>query len=154
VTRRPRPKRAPVPRRAPAKSHLTSPLTPALLSSLVEDSSDAIALLDRSGTTLYTNQTATRVLGYPVQELIGRSALDLVHPDDTTGARHLCAQLLAQPGVPLTAQVRCRTRDGSYRLLEAVGINRLDDPAVGAIIASYRDIAERHERELRYQVLV
>src|ERR1700693_2045655 len=120
MTRRPRPKRA----SAPGRPHARSPLPPALLGSLIEHSSDAIALLDQTGTTLYTNQTPTRVLGYPVQELIGRSALDLVHPDDATGARQLFAQLLAQPGVPLTAEVRCRTRDGSYRLLEAVGINR------------------------------
>ena len=143
--RPPRPKRTPAPGRT---------LTPAQLGSLVEDSSDAIALLDQAGITLYTNHTATRVLGYPVQDLIGSSALDLIHPDDVAGARALFAQLLAQPSVPLTAEVRCRTRDGSYRLLEAVGINRLDDPAVGAIIATYRDIADRHETELRYQVLV
>src|ERR1700693_5529606 len=122
MTRRPRPQRA----SAPGRSHAGSPLTPALLGSLIEHSSDAIALLDRTGTTLYTNQTATRVLGYPVQELIGRNAFDFVHPEDIPGARQLFAQVIAQPGIPLTAEIRCRTRDGPYRLLEAVGINRLD----------------------------
>ena len=111
MPRKPRPKRAPARGRA---------LPPALLGSLVEDSSDAIALLDVTGATLYTNQTATRVLGYPVQELIGRNAFDFVHPDDIPGARQLFAQLIAQPGIPLTAEVRCRTQEGSYRLLEVV----------------------------------
>ena len=118
-------------------------------------------LLDGTGATFYANQTATHVLGYPVQDLIGRSAVDLVHPDDTPRARLLLAQVRAQPGVPVTAQMRCPVRDGAPRSLEAVGMNRLDDPAVGAIVLTYRDITdrtraegERHEAELRYRVLV
>jgi len=127
----------------------------------VEHGSDAIALLDAAGTTLYTNQTATRVLGYPVDELIGRPPFDLVHPDDLSRAQELFGRLLSHRAEPVAAQVRCRGRDGVYRLLDVVAINRLDDPAVGAIVASYRDITERHrteaelqQTELRHSVLV
>ena len=127
----------------------------------MEHGSDAIALLDAAGTTLYTNQTATRVLGYPVDELIGRPPFDLVHPDDLSRAQELFGRLLSHRAEPVAAQVRCRGRDGVYRLLDVVAINRLDDPAVGAIVASYRDITERHrteaelqQTELRHSVLV
>jgi PAS domain S-box-containing protein len=154
VARKPRPKGPSGRRRPSAARPPESPLTPALLGSLVEDNSDAIVLLDQTGTTLYTNQTATRVLGYPVHEVIGRSAFEFVHPEDIPGAHQLFAQVLGQPGIPVTAELQCRARDGSYHILEAVGINRLGDPAVGAVVVSYRDIAERHETELRYQVLV
>src|SRR5438445_1667481 len=146
---------------APGLAPSTSPLTPDLLRSLVEHSSDAIALLDAAGITFYTNQTATRVLGYPVDELIGRSPFDLLHPDDLPRAQELFGGLLAHPGEPVAAQVRCRSREGAYRLLEVVAMNRLDDRAVGAIVVSYRDTTERHRAEtelqhteLRHSVLV
>src|SRR5437899_12777525 len=95
---------------APGLAPSTSPLTPGLLRSLVEHGSDAIALLDAAGTTLYTNQTATRVLGYPVDELIGRPPFDLVHPDDLSRAQELFGRLLSHRAEPVAAQVRCRGR--------------------------------------------
>src|SRR2546425_6262223 len=87
--------------RTPAPPPSPSPLTPELLRSLVEHSSDAIALLDAAGTTFYTNQTATRVLGYPVDELIGHGPFELLHPDDVPLAQELFGRLLAQPGEPV-----------------------------------------------------
>jgi PAS domain S-box-containing protein len=127
----------------------------------VEQGSDAIALLDAAGTTLYTNATATRVLGYPRAELIGRAPFDLLHPDDLPRAQQLFTSLLDHPGVPVVAEVRCRGSDGVYRHLEVVAMNRLDDPAVHAIVTSYRDISERkqaeatlQQTELRHSVLV
>src|SRR5439155_5837710 len=116
--------------------------------------SDAIALLDAAGTTFYTNQTATRVLGYPVDELIGRGPFELLHPDDAPLAQELFGRLLAQPGEPIAAQVRCRARDGAERHIEVVAINRLDEPAVAAIVASYRDVTERIRTETQQRVLV
>ncbi len=140
--------------RTPAPPPPPSPLTPELLRSLVEHSSDAIALLDAAGTTFYTNQTATRVLGYPVDELIGRGPFELLHPDDAPLAQELFSRLLAQPGEPVAAQVRCRARDGAVRHIEVVAINRLDEPAVAAIVASYRDVTEPIRTETQQRVLV
>src|SRR3989442_15699419 len=124
--------------RASAPPPSASPLAPDLLRSLVEHSSDAIALLDAAGTTFYTNQTATRVLGYPVDELIGRPPFDLLHPDDLPHAQELFGRLLSHRAEPVAAQVRCRGRDGVYRLLDVVAINRPADPAVGATAAGSR----------------
>src|SRR5207249_7373054 len=47
--------------------------------------------------------------------------------------------------------LRALHKDGSWRRLEAVGVNRLDDPAIRAIVVTYRDITERQrtERDLR-----
>ncbi len=34
--------------------------------------------------------------------------------------------------------------DGSWRYVESIGNNLLDDPAVGAVVLTTRDITERH----------
>src|SRR3989440_1510643 len=120
---------------------------PELFHALVEHSSDAVALLDETGAITYVSQAATRLLGYGVPELTGTNALGFLHPDDLALTERLCRQLLDQPGTPIRTELRARHRDGSYHLVEAVAVNRLDDPAGGAVVANWRDITERLRRE-------
>ena len=63
----------------------------------MEHSSDVIALLDATGTILYTSPPVTRLLGYGPAELVGRSAFELLHPDDLARAQNLFAGLLSGP---------------------------------------------------------
>ena len=118
-----------------------------LFHALVEHSSDAVALLDETGAISYVSQAATRLLGYGVPELTGTNALGFLHPDDLALTERLCRQLLDQPGTPIRTELRARHKDGSYHLVEAVAVNRLDDPAVGAVVANWRDITERLRAE-------
>src|SRR5437588_377284 len=127
---------------------------PELFHALVEHSSDAVALLDETGAITYVSQAATRLLGYGVPELTGTNALGFLHPDDLALTERLCRQLLDQPGTPIRTELRARHKDGSYHLVEAVAVNRLDDPAVGAVVANWRDITERlRAEELLKQVI-
>ncbi len=125
-----------------------------LFHALLEYSADAVALLDETGAISYVSQAATRLLGYGVSELTGTNAMGFLHPDDLALAQRLCRQLLDQPGTPLRTELRARHKDGSYHLVEAVAVNRLDDPAVGAVVANWRDITERlRAEELLKQVI-
>jgi len=114
---------------------------------LVENSTDVIALLSREGTNLYATPSQTRVLGLTPEENRGRSAFEDVHADDIPEARELFARVLANPGLPVTAEVRVQHKDGSWRVVEAVGVNRLEDPSVQAIVTNYRDITARKQAE-------
>src|SRR5256886_5170952 len=118
---------------------------------LVEHSSDVIMLLGPDGTVIYASQSTQQVLGYGATENVGRSAFELVHPDDRTHALELFGELMQRPGHLVKAELRALHKDGSWRHLEAVGVNRLDDASIGAIVVNYRDITERQrtERDLR-----
>jgi two-component system cell cycle sensor histidine kinase/response regulator CckA len=119
-----------------------------LLQALLEHSSDVIALLDAGGTIRYTSPPVTRLLGYTPDELAGRNAFDLLHPDDLTRCRTLFTDLLERRAEQATAVVRYRHKDGSWREIEGIGVNRLDDPAVRAIVINYRDLTARHAAEV------
>jgi PAS domain S-box-containing protein len=112
---------------------------------LVEHSADAIALVARDGTILYTSPAAGQILGYNPAEQVGTAALDWVHPEDQAAARALMGELLARPGGSARIECRMRHQDGTWRWVEAVGTNLLDEPSVGALVANYRDITERKE---------
>jgi len=49
---------------------------------LVENSLDAVAVVDADGTIRYESPSVERILGYRPEELIGRNALDFLHPED------------------------------------------------------------------------
>ena len=57
------------------------------------------------------------------------------------------------PGAEVSGELRARHADGSWRSIDAVLKNLLDDPAVGGIVVNYRDVTTRKtlEEELRRQ---
>src|SRR5207302_61047 len=110
---------------------------------LVEHSSDVIMLLGSDGAILYASQSTQPVLGYASTENVGRSAFDLVHPDDRARALDLFGELMQRPGDLVRTELRALHKDGSWRHLEAIGVNRLDDASIGAIVVNYRDITDR-----------
>ena len=118
---------------------------------IVENSLDAIALARRDSTIFYASPSVTRVLGYPAGEFVDRSWFEFIHPDDGDRARRLFDEALAAPGQTVAAELRCRHRDGSWRRIEVVGVNRLDDRDVGAFVTNYRDVTDRQvvEENLR-----
>src|SRR5262245_23374358 len=118
-----------------------------LFQALVEHSSDAIALVDEHGVVRFASQSSERLLGYGADERRNQSAFELVHPDDLPEVSAAFARVVAQPGVPVTHEFRVRHKDDTWRHVEAVAVNRLADPAVNAVVVSYRDVSERRLAE-------
>jgi two-component system, cell cycle sensor histidine kinase and response regulator CckA len=118
-----------------------------LFQALVEYSSDAIVLADIAGRMVFLSHTAERLLGYPTADRLGKSIFEHLHPDDVPRAQGLFDELLREPHVPKTLVVRNLHRDGGWRYIEAVVVNRLNEPAVRAIVTNFRDITERTRAE-------
>jgi PAS domain S-box-containing protein len=116
---------------------------------LLENAWEGFTLLAADGTMLETTPTTFRGLGYTPEEYVGRNGFDLLHPEDAATAQELLARVLARPGERVLAQYRLRHKDGSWRWVEAVGTNMLDDPSVKAIVVNHRDITEQKEADGR-----
>jgi PAS domain S-box-containing protein len=114
---------------------------------LVENSSDAIVTLNADGTVRFASESSERLLGYALDERRGRSAFELVHPDDGAAARAAFRECLERPGVPIPVEYRARHKDGGWRHIEAIAVNRLDESAIGAIVVNYRDVTDRRRAE-------
>lgn len=115
--------------------------------SLVQNSSDIIAVVGADGLARYVSPSIQRVLGYRAEDRIGKSALDLVHPQDVGRVRGMLAGLIADPGATVTAEFRMYHADGTVRHAEAVGTNLIGDPTVGGVVVNYRDVTGRREAE-------
>ena len=114
---------------------------------LVENSSDALFLIDAEGRVTYVAASSQRHLGWKPDEMLGQSVFDFLHPDDRELAGIRMNEALQRPGETVAAEVRFKHADTTWRIMEAVGVNRLKDPSVGAIIVNARDITERRKLE-------
>ena len=114
---------------------------------MIANSADAIALVDADGTIRFVTDSIERLTGFPPAELVGRHAFELVHPDDQMRVHQAFLEALARPNVPVSLEYRARHKDGSWRDREVIGVNRLDDPDVRAIIVNYRDTTARRRAE-------
>jgi PAS domain S-box-containing protein len=116
--------------------------------SLIQNSTDIITLLAADGTVQYESPAVETVLGHHPEDLVGRNVLGWIHPDDTAAVQAAIGALIGNPGSTLRRELRFRHRDGSWRDLEAIGTNLLQDPAVEAIVVNSRDITERKQTEV------
>jgi diguanylate cyclase (GGDEF)-like protein/PAS domain S-box-containing protein len=110
-------------------------------------------LLDRSGAITWSTPSGAEVFAEPVSSILGRSALEQVHREDLALAQASMQQCLTSPGVVVSARVRMVRRDGQVRHLDAVGVNRLDDPRVGAIVVNVHDVTGVVESGERIEAL-
>ncbi|HEX8271606.1 MAG TPA: EAL domain-containing protein [Longimicrobiaceae bacterium] len=111
---------------------------------LLEHTLELILVVDGGGRVRSITPSAARALGFTPEELVGRSALARVHPDDR---RHVGATLYTQMGGGRPLEYRVRHRDGSWRLFEGIGRDLRHDPAVGGIVVNARDVTERRRVE-------
>ena len=119
--------------------------------SLITNATDLITILAADGTILYESPPIERILGYDRDELVGRNAFDLVHPDDRAATWAAYAEALADPTLVPTVEFRFQHRDGSWRWLESTGTNLLADDAVAGFVVNSRDITERKAVEAARQ---
>lgn len=118
---------------------------------LIEDSSDLITVLDASGNVTYQSTSNERVLGYGNEDTFGKSPFRFLHPEDAERVSSEFHALLANPGGSIVTEYRLKDHEGSWRWIESIARNLLEDPAVRGIVINSRDITERKsiEEELR-----
>ncbi len=114
---------------------------------LVNEQSDVILVVDHGLAIRWANPTATRTLGYPLDDFIGRSGLDLIHPDDRGRTVELFAELLDKTESTDVLEIRALHADGHYIPVEVVGTDLSDEASVGGIVVNLRDITDRKAME-------
>ncbi len=116
---------------------------------LIENALDVILLFDGGGRITFASPSLESVLGQKPAAVMGTDLIGLVHPDDLSHARETLARLSVSPGQTHALVLRLRRSDGSWRILESVARNLLDDPGVAAIVLNARDVTERRLVEER-----
>lgn len=110
---------------------------------LIENSSDAIFLVNPKTEIMYASASTAKVLGYQPAELLGRNGLELVHPQDREHSSRALKEVLAKPDNSLQMHARVRKKDGEWCWMESTASNLLHEPYVQAIVINSREINAR-----------
>ena len=120
---------------------------------LTENASDLVAILDATGIFRYVSPSHQKVLGYTAEALLGSSLFNLFSTEELPATLTSFIDALKTNTM---ARKKCRLRhaNGSVRVIEYVGRNCFDDPAIAGFVINGHDVTDRAvmEKMLRYQV--
>lgn len=111
---------------------------------LLENSSEVISVYTKEGTITYESPAITRILGYTQEEMIGVDIFESKNPSESLKKiRELHTYLSENPDKAKKIQLAYTKKDGTNIMLEALGKNSFNEPAVNGIIINFRDITEQ-----------
>lgn len=110
---------------------------------LIEKSFDAVILTDKAGVITYASPTFTKILGYTIEEVLGKSGSEFIHPDDLQRAITVTSEIIGKPNQSAAVEIRCKHKDGSWKNIEVITTNLLDNPSVNATVSNFHDVTER-----------
>jgi diguanylate cyclase (GGDEF)-like protein/PAS domain S-box-containing protein len=113
------------------------------------ESTVAVILVYREDEVLYVNPAIEALTGYTAEEVVGRPAWHMVHPDFQPLIRERIAARLRGEAVPARYEFKIVTKDGGERWIDATS-SRLPgdtDESSGMALATAVDITERKKAE-------
>jgi len=119
--------------------------------SLIANASDVIMIVAPDGALRFASPACERTLGLKPEEITGKSLLELWVGEDGEKVRLFLAEVAATRSGTV-GPVELRIERGARRcVLEGVGSNLTQDPAVQGLALNFRDISERKalEEQLR-----
>ncbi len=118
---------------------------------MAKNATDLISLssFDLKAEYLYVSPSTTRILGYPPEELLGKSFLDFVHPNDKAFILNLLEKYLTKikagkPDVSETIEFQYLNKSGEYQHLQSHVISYNSN-----LLSITRDITEQKQAELK-----
>jgi len=118
---------------------------------LIENAHDITCICDEGGVISYQSPSFERTLGYPAEEMLGRSGFPFIHPDDLQATRDALERTVRDPGSVVRHEYRFRHREGSWRMLEAFGRALPPGSAERGIVLNIRDVTDRMRAEQALQ---
>ena len=113
---------------------------------------DGIYGMNLDGKLSFMNPAAAKMLGYTVEELIGKDIHELIHHSHADGTQHSkanCPILLGlrrQEGVRIRDDVFWR-KDGTTIPVEYIASPLIDEGAIAGMVVAFQDISERRRLE-------
>jgi PAS domain S-box-containing protein len=124
--------------------------TSALMSAIVEQSSDLVAVCTGGGKLVYLSPVSLSMLGRPSTSLVGQPWTEIVAPEDRHVLHDMHTGLDEKPSQ--LAALRCRRKDGTLAWMEArVALLRSGPAAERMIVLTLHDVTahREHEREMQ-----
>jgi PAS domain S-box-containing protein len=108
---------------------------------------EMVTISDRRGAIVYANPATERVSGYSPEEFMALDPFERMHPEDRPRCEEAFQELANALGLSISLEHRVRHKDGTWRWVEGTFSSLFDDPEVGGLLATVRDVTERKRAE-------
>lgn len=124
----------------------------ARFSALVENSSDLVTIVDRDGLISFQSPSVARVMGWETDLTEATNFVAALQAADQERWRTIVDLLSEDHDDELVAEWPVRHADGSWRFLQTVITNLVDEPSVGGLVLNSRDVSDQKalEDQLRH----
>lgn len=102
--------------------------------SLVEDTSDIIAILNSDGTLRHESPSITRSLGYPSEDLVGKTIYTLIPSDEVAAAKGIMAGIIENRGMVRPIRLIMKDHKGTSVVMEGIISNLYGNPVIDGIV--------------------
>jgi diguanylate cyclase (GGDEF)-like protein/PAS domain S-box-containing protein len=105
--------------------------------------------MDGLGTIIRTEGQVEEIFGCLAEQLVGRNAMDVLHPDDHEAALGMWVDILNHPGETRAIRQRVLRPDNSTLWIETSITNRLNEaaPYGGMMVGISQDVSDRMREE-------
>ena len=111
--------------------------------SLIENSADAIMILNDKAEPVYLSTSVARILGYKPEDIIETPIFSFFHPEHFNDLKQLFKKVYTNPELTYTTEYRVCNKDGKYIWVEGTSTNLLHIQAVNGVVINFRDIDDR-----------
>ncbi|MBN2212956.1 MAG: PAS domain S-box protein [Bacteroidales bacterium] len=119
---------------------------------LLQNSSDSITILDNKGIIIFENSPRNKISDFDIDELLGKSIFDIIHPDETNTFKALFKEIISKKDQQIKKEYRSLHKNKKWIWVESIFSNQLDNPTINGIVVNSRDISERKMGELKERV--
>jgi len=114
---------------------------------LLQNAFDVTTIYSKDGDILYQSEALEKTLGYPVKETLNKNIFELgiVHPDDLEMNKELMNEALNNPGKNIKGQLRLQHKNGSYKTMDVIFRNLLNNDHIKGLIGNYQDVTNNIE---------
>nr|WP_170857031.1 PAS domain S-box protein [Algoriphagus locisalis] len=110
---------------------------------ITENITDAIILVDKEFNLLYRSPANYKITGYTSDDFLNIDVSSLVHKEDLTKSLLHFQEVYSVPNSSSNFKVRILHKQGHWLWVEGSIVNLLDNPSIGAIVMSFRDVSDR-----------
>ncbi|MCA1752091.1 MAG: PAS domain S-box protein [Flavobacteriales bacterium] len=114
-----------------------------LYKALLENSGEAVAIMNAEGKAIYVSASVEGLLGYSVEEAMQIDLFGTLHPEDVPRVQKVLEESMQTPGKAIQGgTARMRLKNGTYRYFDATITNMFHEPDIGGIVNNFRDVTD------------
>ena len=102
-------------------------------------------LSSESGVLSYVSPSIHHVLGWTQDQISELPISRFIHPEDGLAFEQLQEQVLLTPNGRSQIEIRCRNKNGSWRIMELTLENLITEDAVGGLLFYIYDVTDRRQ---------